>query len=180
MLGTWQATRPASSLTDSSPTDSDSSTHSRFGSASARPTTAVRSYSDSRFCLSVERAASSTATLELLHDLRNRASLRSSAGPPVCSRPMPEIEGAPPQPELPPPQRVPPAPPQPDLPPPGPDAAPPAGPPYLPFGAYARPSILAAVKPAWTRTYELPSARQVVNAGLHLAQGSSRAIRRAS
>src|SRR6185369_14194926 len=78
MLGTWQATRPASSLTDSSPTDSDSSTHRRFGSASARPTTAVRSYSDSRFCLPVERAASSTATHELLHDLRNLASQRSS------------------------------------------------------------------------------------------------------
>jgi hypothetical protein len=51
---------------------------------------------------------------------------------------------------------------------------------YLPFGAYAQPSVLTPAKPAWTRTYELPSARRVVSAGLQLAQGSSRQIRRAS
>ena len=50
---------------------------------------------------------------------------------------------------------------------------------YLPFGAYAPPSVLAPAPPTG-RTYELPSARQVVNAGLQLAQGSSRPIRRAS
>ena len=86
---------------------------------------------------------------------------------------MPEIEGATPQPE-PPPSEAPP----PDLAPPEP--TPRTGPAYLPFGAYAPPSVLAAPRPAWTRTYELPSARQVVNVGLHLAQESSRAIRRGS
>src|SRR6185295_9522958 len=60
----------------------------------------------------------------------------------------------------------------------GPDA--PAAPTYLPFGAYAVPSSLVPSKPTWARTYELPSARQVVYAGLQLAQGSSRALRRAS
>ena len=51
---------------------------------------------------------------------------------------------------------------------------------YLPFGAYAPPSVITARRPAWTRTYELPTARRVVSAGLQLAQGSSVAIRRAS
>jgi len=91
---------------------------------------------------------------------------------------MPEIEGATPQPEPPPPDLAQPEPPRPDPAHPGP--ATPTGPAYLPFGAYALPSVLAVSQPAWTRTYELPSARQVVNAGLHLAQGSSRAIRRGS
>ena len=51
---------------------------------------------------------------------------------------------------------------------------------YLPFGAYAPPSMISAPRPAWTRTYELPTGRRVVSAGLQLAQGSSVAIRRAS
>jgi len=51
---------------------------------------------------------------------------------------------------------------------------------YLPFGAYAPPSALTAPRPRWTRTYELPSARKVVYAGLQLAAGSSVTIRRAS
>lgn len=55
-----------------------------------------------------------------------------------------------------------------------------APPPYLPFGAYAPPSVIAPARPAWTRTYELPSARQVVNVGLQLAQRANRPIRRAS
>jgi hypothetical protein len=50
---------------------------------------------------------------------------------------------------------------------------------YLPFGAYAPASALVA-RPTWTRTYELPSARKVVYAGLQLAAGSNIAIRRAS
>ena len=58
--------------------------------------------------------------------------------------------------------------------------SPPAGPAYLPFGAYAAPSVLTAPRPPWTRTYELPSARRVVSVGLQLALGSSVAIRRAS
>ena len=37
MFGTWHPTREDSSPTDSSPSASDSSTHSRFGSARARP-----------------------------------------------------------------------------------------------------------------------------------------------
>ena len=62
-----------------------------------------------------------------------------------------------------------------------PDAQPPPpGPWYLPFGAYALPSALAAPRPTWARAYALPSARQVVYAGLQLAQGSSPALRRAS
>jgi hypothetical protein len=68
--------------------------------------------------------------------------------------------------------------PQPEAPAPAPDAL--DGPAYLPFGAYAAPSSLVPSKPAWARTYELPSARHVVYAGLQLAQGSSRALRRAS
>ena len=51
---------------------------------------------------------------------------------------------------------------------------------YLPFGAYAAPSALTTSPPPWTRTYELPSARQVVSAGLQLAAGANRALRRAS
>jgi len=51
---------------------------------------------------------------------------------------------------------------------------------YLPFGAYAPPSVISPPRPAWTRTYELPTGRRVVSAGLQLAQGSSVAIRRAS
>jgi NADH:ubiquinone oxidoreductase subunit 6 (subunit J) len=51
---------------------------------------------------------------------------------------------------------------------------------YLPFGAYAPPSLLAPVRPAWTRTYELPSARQAVYAGLQLVVDGNRSIRRAS
>jgi hypothetical protein len=51
---------------------------------------------------------------------------------------------------------------------------------YLPFGAYAPPSVLVTRRPAWTRAYELPSARKVVYAGLQLAAGSSVSIRRAS
>ena len=51
---------------------------------------------------------------------------------------------------------------------------------YLPFGAYAAPSVLTAPRPHWTRAYELPSARKVVYAGLQLAAGSSVTIRRAS
>src|SRR6185503_10192816 len=162
MLGTWQATRPASSLTDSSPTASDSSTHNRLGSASARPTTAVRSYSVSRLRLPAERAGSSIATYTILHDLRNRASRRGDRRPPVCSGPM-----MPPEADSPPPTE--------------PAATPPAATPasdspeYLPFGAYAPPSVIAP-RTAWTRTYELPSARQVVNAGLQLAQRANRAI----
>src|SRR5439155_10207850 len=150
MLGTWQATRPASSLTDSSPTASDSSTHNRFGSARARPTTAVRSYSDSRFSARVERAESSIATWLLCHDLRN-----------LASRPMEPMAACMLPPML------------------DPDAGT-SGPPYLPFAAYAPPSRLAAPAPSWTRAYELPSARKVVSAGLQLALGSNVAIRRAS
>jgi len=56
----------------------------------------------------------------------------------------------------------------------------PAVPAYLPFGAYAPPSRIAPARPAWNRTYELPSARQVVNVGLQLAQRANRAIGRAS
>ncbi len=37
MLGTWQPTRLLRSLTESSPMASDSRTHSRLGSARARP-----------------------------------------------------------------------------------------------------------------------------------------------
>ena len=37
MFGTWHPTVVDSSLTESSPADSDSSTHSRLGSARARP-----------------------------------------------------------------------------------------------------------------------------------------------
>ncbi len=51
---------------------------------------------------------------------------------------------------------------------------------YMPFGAYAPPSVIAPARPTWTRAYELPSARQVVYAGLQLAQSSNRVIRRAS
>ena len=54
------------------------------------------------------------------------------------------------------------------------------GPTYLPFGAYALPSVLVAPRAPAQRTYELPSARQVVNAGLQLAFASTVAIRRAS
>jgi hypothetical protein len=62
---------------------------------------------------------------------------------------------------------------------PSPEAAP-AGAAYLPFGAYAPPSTLVASKPAWTRTYELPTARSVVSAGLQLSLASTVPIRRAS
>jgi hypothetical protein len=81
---------------------------------------------------------------------------------------MPEDEGEPPQPE------------PPAAPAEAPASDPPPGPTYLPFGAYAVPSSLLPSKPTWARTYELPSARQVVSAGLQLAQGSSRVLRRAS
>lgn len=58
---------------------------------------------------------------------------------------------------------------------------PPSQPPYLPFAAYAPPSVLVAPpRPRWTRTYELPTARRVVSAGLQLAVGSRDEIRRAS
>jgi hypothetical protein len=89
---------------------------------------------------------------------------------------MPEIDGAT-RPEPPPPE-----PPStespPDLHQPEPTA--PAAPAYLPFGAYAPPSVITAPRPAWARAYELPTARRVVSAGLLLAQSSSVAIRRAS
>ena len=45
MLGTWHPTRVERSLTESSPAASDSRTHRRLGSASARPTAAKRSRS---------------------------------------------------------------------------------------------------------------------------------------
>jgi hypothetical protein len=105
---------------------------------------------------------------------------------------MPEDEGEPPQSEVPealaaPPSPAPKTPEAPRSPAPEPPHAPPSpapdvatGPAYLPFGAYAVPSSLVPSKPTWARTYELPSARQVVYAGLQLAQGSSRALRRAS
>lgn len=51
---------------------------------------------------------------------------------------------------------------------------------YLPFGVYAPPSAIAQPKPAWARAYELPSARNVVYAGLQLVFGANPAIRRAS
>ena len=51
---------------------------------------------------------------------------------------------------------------------------------YLPFGAYAPPSAITSPRPAWARSYELPTARRVVSAGLQLAQSSSVSIRRAS
>jgi hypothetical protein len=52
---------------------------------------------------------------------------------------------------------------------------------YLPFVAYAPPSALVPPPPLrWTRTYELPTARSVVSAGLQLAVGSRNEIRRAS
>jgi hypothetical protein len=51
---------------------------------------------------------------------------------------------------------------------------------YLPFGAYELPSVLVATRPAWTHTYELPTARSVVSAGLQLALASTVPIRRAS
>ena len=51
---------------------------------------------------------------------------------------------------------------------------------YLPFGAFAPPSVIAPARAAWARTYELPSARQVVNVGLQLTQRANRAIGRAS
>lgn len=47
MFGIWQPTRPLRSPTESSPDASDSSTHSRFGSANARPTAAYRRRSGS-------------------------------------------------------------------------------------------------------------------------------------
>jgi hypothetical protein len=58
-------------------------------------------------------------------------------------------------------------------------------PPYLPFGAYALPSALAPpgggpTRPTWTRAYELPTARNVVYAGLQLVFGANPSIRRAS
>jgi len=63
----------------------------------------------------------------------------------------------------------------------------PPTPAYLPFGAYAPPSAITAPQssiatqqPTLARTYEVPTARGVVSAGLQLAQGSSAAIRRAS
>ena len=61
-----------------------------------------------------------------------------------------------------------------------PDALAPDRPPYLPFAAYAPPSMLVPSVPSWTRAYELPSARKVVSAGLQLALASSVTIRRAS
>src|SRR5262245_3357616 len=175
MLGTWQATRPASSLTDSSPAERDSSTHNRLGSARARPTTAVRSYSVSRLRLPVSGAGSSIATPKLLHDLRNLASSGWGPEPPVCSRPMqdaPRASDAEPAPE--------------PAPPPGAEpAAEPArasdAPAYLPFGAYAPPSaLLPPPPPTWASTYELPSARRVVSAGLQLALSASAELRRGS
>jgi hypothetical protein len=49
---------------------------------------------------------------------------------------------------------------------------------YLPFVAY--PAVTAPPAPAWTKAYELPSARRVVSAGLQLAVDASAPIRRAS
>ncbi|HUG30819.1 MAG TPA: hypothetical protein VMQ65_09950 [Candidatus Limnocylindria bacterium] len=43
-----------------------------------------------------------------------------------------------------------------------------------------RPSAPTPESPAWAKAYELPTARKVVGAGLHLAATSSAAIRRAS
>lgn len=59
-----------------------------------------------------------------------------------------------------------------------PDATAPA---YLPFGAYAPPSALRpAPPPTWASTYELPSARRVVSAGLQLSLSATSEIRRGS
>src|SRR5579859_3288328 len=67
MLGTWHPTRLDRSLTESSPAASDSRTHSRFGSASARPTAAYR-------CRSGSLEVGLLITWAVSHWLRKRAS----------------------------------------------------------------------------------------------------------
>ena len=67
MFGTWHSTRTARSLTDSSPAASDSRTHSRLGSASARPTAADR-------CRSASLEVTESNTRGVSHCLRNYAS----------------------------------------------------------------------------------------------------------
>lgn len=64
---------------------------------------------------------------------------------------------------------------------PPPGSSDPAAPPYLPFGAYAPPSaLLPPPPPTWANTYELPTARRVVNAGLQLALSATAELRRGS
>src|SRR3990172_2540505 len=67
MFGTWQPTSRESPLTERSPAASVSRTHSRLGSASARPTAANRSRS-----ISLEIVAD--VMLGLCHHLRKYAS----------------------------------------------------------------------------------------------------------
>ena len=55
-----------------------------------------------------------------------------------------------------------------------------AGAPTAPDSAGGPPSIPSEGPASWTRTYEVPSARHVVNVGLQLAQRTNRAIGRAS
>jgi hypothetical protein len=50
----------------------------------------------------------------------------------------------------------------------------------LPLEAYTPPSVVVPARPALTRTYELPTARRVVSAGLQLALASTVPIRGAS
>src|SRR5262249_30176021 len=156
-------------LTESSPTESDSSTHSRFGSARARPTTAVRSYSVSRLRRPVSRAGSSTVTRPLLHDLRNLASTREPRKRACMLRPMLEPDDISSTSADPPEEGA---------------VDMPAGPPASADPPSARESTAESLQaePApvdtRTRTYELPSARRVVSVGLQLALGSSVPIRR--
>src|SRR5262245_36453247 len=56
-----------------------------------------------------------------------------------------------------------------------------AEPAYLPFGAYAPPSVLLPPRtPTWASTYELPSARRVASAGLQLSLSATSDLRRGS
>ena len=62
MFGTWHPTSLDRSLTDRSPAASVSRTHSRFGSASARPTAA-------NFCLSVSPEIPTCSTAQMISRL---------------------------------------------------------------------------------------------------------------